>query len=77
MQSDYRVKLFDMKCFIQIDKVTKGCIEELKDYLDKHNASSGYSVVLDNNGEHFYTKYKLYKVDKIALLKILDKYTLV
>lgn len=77
MQSDYRVKLFDMKCFIQIDKVTKGCIEELKDYLDKHNAPSGYSVVLDNNGEHFYTKYKLYKVDKIALLKILDKYTLV
>lgn len=73
LYSDYRVVIYDMNLYIKINNLSKKGLQELKAYLETHNSNSGYSVILDKNGEHFKTRYKLYKVDKIAILKILDR----
>ena len=74
-KTDYRVMVHDKKCFIRLDNTTKSVLEELNEYLKTQDRGAGDTVVLEINGKFIETKYKLYRVDKIKLLMILDKHS--
>lgn len=71
--SDYRVMIYDKKCFIRLDNVTKSVVDELNRYLQSQDKGTGDQVVIQINGKFIETPYKLYRVDKIKILMILDK----
>ena len=68
----YRVLVHDKKCYIKLDGITKNVLNILKDYLEKNNSDSGYKVFFILGNDDYETKYTLYKVDRIAILTILD-----
>lgn len=81
-RNNYDIIEMDNTCYIKVDKLDMSGLIELKDYLQRNTVNRGVGVQLVKfnpklgRNEFIKTPYVLYRVDKIALFGILDKYTI-
>ncbi len=73
-RENYKINIFNRKCYIDIDGVTKTNFNVLKKYLieNREKSNRGYRVILIKNNKPIKTKLYLYKVDKIKLMMIIE-----
>lgn len=82
-RNNYDIIEMDRTCYIKVDRLDVEGLVELKEYLQRNTANKGVGVQLVKfnpklgRNEFIKTPYALYKIDKIDLFGILDKYNMI